>query len=151
MTKKMKQALDDHAAPDAMRASARQIWQASLGAFARAQEEGGQGGQSGRTLLARLAQDGAPAALPDDEVVPLAGAAARDRLEQVFEERVARALASIGVPSRAELAALREQVAQLSRQVAELSGTAGKTVKKVSAKKKDAPAGSRGKGGKTPA
>ena len=145
MTKKMKQALDDHAAPDAMRASARQIWQASLGAFARAQEEGGQGGQSGRTLLARLAQDGAPAALPDDEVVPLAGAAARDRLEQVFEERVARALAAIGVPTQAELAALREQVEQLQQRVAALSGGAAKPAKKVSAKKKAAPAGKQAK------
>ena len=149
MTKKLKAE-----SSDAMQTSARQIWQASLGAFARAQEEGsqgGQGGQSGRTLLARLALEGAPAALPDDEVVPLAGAAARDRLEQVFEERVARALAAIGVPSQAELAALREQVAQLGRQVAELSGAAGKPAKKVSAKKKDATAGSRGKGGKTAA
>ena len=150
MTKKMKQALDDHAAPDAMRASARQIWQASLGAFARAQEEGAQGGQASR-LPVRLAPDDAPAALPDDEVVPLAGAAARDRLEQVFEARVARALAAIGVPARAELAALREQVDALSRQVAELSGAAGKPAKKVSAKKKDAPSSGRGKGGKTPA
>ena len=138
MTKKLKPETSD-----AMQTSARQIWQASLGAFARAQEEGGR-------MLASLAHDGAPLPLGQD-AASLAGGAAHDRLEQVFEERVARALASIGVPSRAELAALREQVAQLSRQVAELSGTAGKTVKKVSAKKKDAPAGSRGKGGKTPA
>ena len=139
MTKKMKQALDDHAAPDAMRASARQIWQASLGAFARAQEEGGH-------VVARLAQDGVPSAALADDMVPLAGSTARDRLEQVVEERVARALVAIGAPLQAELASLRQQVSQLSRQVAELSAAAGKPAKKAAAGRKAAVAGS-GKGG----
>ena len=128
MTKKLKAG-----SSDAMQTSARQIWQASLGAFARAQEEGGR-------MLASLAHDGA--ALPlDQDAALLAGGAAHDRLEQVFEERVARALAAIGVPTQAELAALREQVEQLQQRVAALSGGAAKPAKKVSAKKKAAPAG----------
>lgn len=128
MTKKLKAE-----SSDAMQTSARQIWQASLGAFARAQEEGGR-------MLASLAHDGA--ALPlDQDAALLAGGAAHDRLEQVFEERVARALAAIGVPTQAELAALREQVEQLRQRVAALSGGAAKPAKKVSAKKKAAPAG----------
>ena len=132
MTKKFKQELAQDTS-DAMQASARQIWQASLGAFARAQEEGGR-------MLASLAHDGA--ALPlDQDAALLAGGAAHDRLEQVFEERVARALAAIGVPTQAELAALREQVEQLQQRVAALSGGAAKPAKKVSAKKKAAPAG----------
>ncbi len=45
-----------------------------------------------------------------------------DKLEQVFEDRVARALAAIGVPTRGDLDALTRQVEQLSRKVAELSG-----------------------------
>lgn len=128
MTKKLK-----HDTSDAMQASARQIWQASLGAFARAQEEGGR-------MLASLAHDGAPLP-PGQDAASLAGGAAHDRLEQVFEERVARALAAIGVPTGAELAALREQVEQLQRQVAALSAGAARPAKKVSAKKKAAPAG----------
>jgi hypothetical protein len=128
MTKKLKQDTSD-----GMQASARQIWQASLGAFARAQEEGGR-------MLASLAHDGA-ALPPGQDAASLAGGAAHDRLEQVFEERVARALAAIGVPSQAELAALREQVELLRQQVAALSGGAVKPAKKVSAKKKAAPAG----------
>jgi len=128
MTKKLKQDTSD-----GMQASARQIWQASLGAFARAQEEGGR-------MLASLAHDGA-ALPPGQDAASLAGGAAHDRLEQVFEERVARALAAIGVPSQAELAALREQVEQLRQQVAALSAGAVKPAKKVSAKKKAAPAG----------
>lgn len=128
MTKKLKAE-----SSDAMQTSARQIWQASLGAFARAQEEGGR-------MLASLAHDGA--ALPlDQDAALLAGGAAHDRLEQVFEERVARALAAIGVPTQAELAALREQVEQLQQRVAALSDGAAKPAKKVSAKKKAAPAG----------
>ena len=132
MTKKFKQELAQDTS-DAMQASARQIWQASLGAFARAQEDGGR-------MLASLAHDG-PALPPDQDAASLMGGAAHDRLEQVFEERVARALAAIGVPSQAELAALREQVAQLQQQVAALSAGAVKPAKKVSAKKKAAPAG----------
>ena len=128
MTKKMKAETSD-----AMQTSARQIWQASLGAFARAQEEGGR-------MLASLAHDGA-ALPPGQDAALLAGGAAHDRLEQVFEERVARALAAIGVPTQAELAALREQVEQLQQRVAALSGGAAKPAKKVSAKKKAAPAG----------
>ena len=132
MNKKFKQELAQETA-DGMQASARQIWQASLGAFARAQEEGGR-------MLASLAHDGA--ALPlDQDAALMAGGAAHDRLEQVFEERVARALAAIGVPTQAELAALREQVEQLRQRVAALSGGAAKPAKKVSAKKKAAPAG----------
>ena len=128
MTKKLKAE-----SSDAMQHSARQIWQASLGAFARAQEEGGR-------MLASLAHDGA--ALPlDQDAALMAGGAAHDRLEQVFEERVARALAAIGVPTQAELAALREQVEQLQQRVAALSDGAAKPAKKVSAKKKAAPAG----------
>lgn len=132
MTKKLKQDISD-----GMQASARQIWQASLGAFARAQEEGGR-------MLANLAHDGAPLP-PGQDAASMAGGAAHDRLEQVFEERVARALAAIGVPTQAELAALREQVEQLQQRVAVLSGASAKPAKKVSAKKKAAPAGKQAK------
>ena len=128
MTKKLK-----HDTSDVMQASARQIWQASLGAFARAQEEGGR-------MLASLAHDGAPLPPGQDAASP-EGGAAHDRLEQVFEERVARALATIGVPTRAELAALSEQVEQLQRQVAALSAGGARPVKKAAVKKKAAPAG----------
>lgn len=138
MNKKFKQELAQETA-DGMQASARQIWQASLGAFARAQEEGGR-------MLASLAHDGAPLA-PGQDAASLAGGAAHDRLEQVFEERVARALAAIGVPTQAELAALREQVEQLQQRVATLSGGTVKPAKKVAAKKKVAPPGKQVKKG----
>ncbi len=51
---------------------------------------------------------------------------------QLFEERVLRALSSIGVPSREEVDALQQRIDELSRQVAALSGTPA--AKKVAAK-----------------
>ena len=47
-----------------------------------------------------------------------------DKLEQVFEERVARALAAIGVPMQNDIAALHAKIDALSLQVAALSGKA---------------------------
>lgn len=53
---------------------------------------------------------------------------------QLFEERVLRALGSIGVPSRLEVDALHLRIDQLSAQVAALSG------QPVAAKKAEKPA-----------
>ena len=100
MVKKLKPALDDESLANAVRASAAQIWQAGLGAFAKAQEEGSR-------VLSRL--PGKPAKHPGD------------KLEQVFEERVARALATIGVPDHDELGELRRRVDQLTQQVERLA------------------------------
>ena len=68
---------------------------------------------------------------------------------QLFEERVLRALSSIGVPTRQEVEALQQRIDALSQQVAALSGkpadkkpAAKKAVKKAAAKpaaKKAAP------------
>lgn len=62
-----------------------------------------------------------------------------DRLEQVFEQRVAKALAGLGVPSSAEIEALTAHVARLSKQVAQLNKAAGTkttTATKSASKKK---------------
>ncbi len=72
-----------------------------------------------------------------------------DRLEQVFEQRVAKALAGLGVPTSAEIEALSAHVARLNQQVAQLNKSSGakaspaakppgkkKVVKKGAAKKK---------------
>jgi hypothetical protein len=49
------------------------------------------------------------------------------KLEQVFEERVLRALGSIGVPTRQDIEALTRQVEQLAAMVARLAGQATAT------------------------
>lgn len=129
MSKKLPAADDDEALARAVRASAQQIWQAGLGAFAKAQEAG-EGGRS----FTRLVRDGSVLAKRAREVEQASGTVARaaeratrrssgswGKLEQVFEERVARALATIGVPAASEVEALRRRVDELEMMLAELS------------------------------
>src|SRR5450830_877748 len=128
MVKKLKGLTEDKELASAVRSSAQQIWQAGLGAFAKAQEEGGR-------VFSKLVKEGTEfqkraedkVADVSDSVGKLADGVGKqasgswDKLEQVFEERVARALATIGVPMQNDIAALHERIDQLSRQVAALS------------------------------
>ena len=117
--------------------SAQQIWLAGLGAFAKAQEEGGKVFNSlvkeGETIQARTRK------MTDEKIAVVAGKAAGtwDRLEQVFEDRVARALGSLGVPSKKEIDKLSRRVVELTAVVQSLSD--GKPVTKPAATKKIAP------------
>ncbi|NHZ93485.1 polygranule-associated protein [Massilia sp. CCM 8733] len=135
MTKKLKpQAVeDDSQLADAVRASAHQIWQAGLGAFAKAQEEGSRVFsklvQEGNDLQKRtrsMAEDKAggvaDSAAGVAELVARQASGSWDKMEQVFEDRVTRALAGMGVPTQEQFKALALRVEELSRQVAELSG-----------------------------
>jgi poly(hydroxyalkanoate) granule-associated protein len=112
----------------AVRSSAQQIWQAGLGAFAKAQQAGGR-------EFTRLVRDGSElqkrARQVEDATDTVARKAERSsrrasgtwgKLEQVFEERVARALATIGVPARSEMEALNHRIEELERMVAEVAG-----------------------------
>lgn len=58
-----------------------------------------------------------------------------DKLEKIFEERVARSLASLGIPTRDDVKDLTQRVQKLSRQVAALDKKAKSTVKKAAVKK----------------
>ena len=147
MVKKLKTLAkdDDKQLANAVRNSAQQIWQAGLGAFAKAQEEGGR-------VFTKLVKEGtdlqkrtrslAEGKVSDvrDTVSGLAdgfggkAAGSWDKLEQVFEERVARALGSIGVPTQKDVQALSKRVEQLSKAVAELSGKKLPAVKVAAAK-----------------
>ena len=128
MAKKLKELTEDTELASAVRSSAQQIWQAGLGAFAKAQEEGGR-------VFSRLVKEGTEfQKRAEDKVADVSGSVGKladgvgkqasgswDKLEQVFEERVARALATIGVPTQQDIAALHAQIDALSRQVAALS------------------------------
>lgn len=106
MVKKLKAIADDDSLANAVRASAAQIWQAGLGAFAKAQEEGSR-------VFSKLVKEGA-------ELQRTRQPRSGDKLEQVFEERVARALATIGVPDQDEVAELKRRLDRLTGQVAAL-------------------------------
>ena len=45
-----------------------------------------------------------------------------DKLESIFEQRTAKAMGRLGVPSAKDLAALNERVDKLAAEVAKLSG-----------------------------
>lgn len=116
-----------------IKASAQQIWLAGLGAFAKAQNEGTKvfdtlmkEGQS----LHRKTQAVASEKLGD--VAGNMSAMARevggkanaqwDKLETIFEERTARAMNKMGVPTAKDVAALTERVEALAAAVAKLGG-----------------------------
>jgi len=149
MLKKMKaDASDDAAAAggkdtsQSVRESSRQIWLAGLGAFSRAQAEGAKVFESlvkqGEALESRTkkaAFDTAAAAsgvakARAKEVQAMAGGT-WDKLEQVFEDRVARALGKLGVYTQSDVERLAERVDALSQAVNELiKATGAKPTKK---------------------
>ena len=134
--------------------SAQQIWLAGLGAFAKAQEEGTKAFQGlvkdGLSLqrqtkaaaeeklaeasrkLSALAEvttgltSGMGAGLSS---LGVKAAQPWDKLESIFEERVAKALAQLGIPSAAELAVLQAEVLALKKQVAALKPAGQKSAK----------------------
>lgn len=139
-----------------IRDSATQIWQAGLGAFAKAQGEGGKvfeslvkEGMSIQRKTQAVAEEkfgevSTKMTKLSDEVQSKAGQQ-WDKLESIFEERVAKALGKLGVPSSkdvdaliARIDALQTSVAKLSRAPATKKAVASAktpTVKKAAAKK----------------
>ncbi len=101
--------------------SAHQIWLAGLGAFAKTQEEGGKFFDSlvkeGREIENRSKQ------AANDTVQDIKGKASGtlDRLEQVFEDRVSRALGRLGVPTNDDIQALSKRVEELTESVEALA------------------------------
>ena len=101
--------------------SAQQIWLAGLGAFAKAPEEGSKVFDAlvkeGEDIQAKTRK------MTDEKIAQVAGKAAGtwDRLEQVFEDRVARALGSLGVPSKKDIDKLSKRVAELTAVVQSLT------------------------------
>jgi poly(hydroxyalkanoate) granule-associated protein len=146
MVKKLKQLAEKQAASTAglfdsalagtVKESAQQIWLAGLGAFSKAQEEGGK-------VFEALVKEGATLqrktqAVAEEKIgemtsrmSTMAGdVTARagqqwDKLETIFEERTSRALKKLGVPAATELASLVERIDALEAQVAKLSKPAG--------------------------
>ena len=112
--------------------SAQQIWLAGLGAFSKAQEEGGK-------VFEALVKEGMAIQRKTQSVAEekLSEATTRmasmatdlsskasgqwDKLESIFEDRVSRALNKLGVPSAKDVDALIARIDELNRNVARLS------------------------------
>ena len=105
-----------------MKDSAQHIWLAGLGAFAKAQEEGGKVFENLVKEGSHLQQTTQQAQAKMTEAAEKVGQMASgqmDKLETIFEERVAMALKSMGLPSAEDVAALQARVEQLEKQLAE--------------------------------
>ena len=120
---------------DNVKAQAQEIWLAGLGAFSKAQQEGGKMFQTlvdDGVNMQRNAQKAAEAKIAEatEKMTTMAqqftqqasvlGQKATgqwDRLESIFEERVAKALTRMGVPQADALAALEARVASLEAQL----------------------------------
>jgi poly(hydroxyalkanoate) granule-associated protein len=120
MVKKLK-SLSENQVAQTLRGSAQQIWLAGLGAYAKAQEEGNKVFDAlvkeGETIQKKTRK------AADEKIAVVAGKAVGtwDRLEQVFEDRVAKALGSLGVPTKKDIDKLSKRVAELTAVVQKLT------------------------------
>lgn len=142
---------------DPVKQSAREVWLAGLGALNIAQQEGGKVLERGSKLFQRLVEEGSKfegkarsdieGAVSDfrgeveqrTESVRKQASDNWDKLEKIFEDRVARALAGLGIPTRDDINGLSARVADLAEQVRKMdSGSTGtrSTATKSAPKKK---------------
>lgn len=125
----------------AIKDSAQQIWLAGLGAFSKAQAEGGKAfetlvkeGLSIQRKTQAVAEERLNEAtqrmssMANDIGSKAAGQ--WDKLENIFEDRVAKALNKLGVPSARDIEALIERIDALSAAV-----TSGKTARTAAPRK----------------
>ncbi|OOG44645.1 phasin family protein [Polaromonas sp. A23] len=144
MVKKLqKMSIDKKSGPQlsgAVKESAQQIWLAGLGAFSKAQEEGGK-------VFETLVKEGLSIqrktqAVAEEKISTATNKMASmatditskagnqwDKLENIFEERVAKALNKLGVPSARDVDALIARIDELNKNVQKMSakpGTASK-------------------------
>lgn len=116
----------------AVKESAQQIWLAGLGAFSKAQEEGGK-------VFETLVKEGLSIqrktqAVAEEKISEATSKMATmatdisskasgqwDKLENIFEDRVSKALNKLGVPSAKDIDALIARIDELNRNVAKLS------------------------------
>ncbi|WP_395687285.1 phasin family protein [Caenimonas koreensis] len=120
--------------------SAQQIWLAGLGAFAKAQEEGGKVFEAlvkEGTSIQRKTQ--AVAEEKITEATSRMASMATDisskasgqwgKLEDIFEERVAKALNKLGVPSSKDIDVLVARIDELNRNVVAMGGKSASATK----------------------
>jgi poly(hydroxyalkanoate) granule-associated protein len=152
MVKKLhKMSADKQSGPhlsSAVKESAQQIWLAGLGAFSKAQAEGGK-------VFDTLVKEGLTIqrktqAVAEEKISEATSKMANmatdiqskagsqwDKLENIFEERVAKALNKMGVPSSSDVEALKTRIDELSKKMASSKPATGaaKTARAAPAKK----------------
>ena len=112
--------------------SAQQIWQAGLGAFTRAQAEGTKAFES--LVKEGMAMQRKTQAAAEEKIseatnkmstmatdISSKASGQWDKLENIFEERVSKALNKLGVPSAKDVEALIARIDELNKAVHKLS------------------------------
>ena len=131
--------------------SAQQIWLAGMGAFSKAQEEGSK-------VFEALVKEGTSLqkktqGLAEDKISEVTGKMSAmagsvtakagqnwDKLETIFEQRTAKAMNKLGVPTAKDVDALVKRVDELAAAVAKLNKGAPKAAAQVSARTATKPA-----------
>lgn len=124
MAKKLKELAgkeDEVGLAGTVRESAHNIWLAGLGAFAKAQEEGGRFFESLVKEGEAVQQHARKTADEKIAEVNTMASGTWERLEQVFEDRVARALRGLGVPTGKDVEQLSARVSELTKVVEKLA------------------------------
>jgi len=136
----------DSALAGSVKDSAQQIWLAGMGAFSKAQEEGGKVFEAlvkeglslqRKTQAAAEEKIGAVTSKMNGMAGDVQAKAGQhwDKLETIFEERTAKALNKLGVPSAKDVAALIKRIDTLSAEVTRLTKGSAPAAKKAPAKK----------------
>ena len=152
MVKKLqKMSADEKSGPQfsgAVKESAQQIWLAGLGAFSKAQEEGGKVFET--MVKEGLSIQRKTQAVAEEKISVATSKMAHmatdiqskagqqwDKLENIFEDRVAKALHKLGVPSAKDIAALNARIdaLQKSAKAPAAKKTAASAAKKVAPKR----------------
>ncbi|MES2786433.1 MAG: phasin family protein [Pseudomonadota bacterium] len=126
--------------------SAQQIWLAGLGAFAKAQEEGGKVFEAlvkEGTSIQRKTQAAAEEKISDatsrmaNMATDISSKASGqwDKLETIFEDRVSKALNKLGVPSAKDIDVLVARIDELNASVAKMSARGSAAVKAAATRK----------------
>jgi poly(hydroxyalkanoate) granule-associated protein len=148
--------LFDSALASSVKESAQQIWLAGMGAFAKAQAEGKQvfeGLVKEGVSLQKKTQTVAEEKFGEvtskmtgmaDDVTAKAGQH-WGKLESIFEERTAKALKKLGVPSSKDVQALKDRIDALTAQMTPRSKGAAKKTATAKTTAKRAPAKSAAK------
>ena len=119
----------------AVKESAQQIWLAGLGAFSKAQEGGGKVFEA--LMKEGLSIQRKTQAVAEEKISEATSKMANmagdiqskaghqwDKLENIFEERVAKALNKLGVPSSKDIDVLIARIDELNKSVQKISGKA---------------------------
>ncbi len=128
MAKSSKNKLDEKPTVTILMKPASQIWLAGLGALAKAQQEGGKlfetlvkEGEKVEVLTRKTADDMFAEMKSKVEAVRVNATEKLDRLEQAFQDRVARALGRLGVPTNDDIQEIARRIEALSDSLRQLS------------------------------